>query len=208
MRLQGLLLFLFVPIAFWLLLAQPGDVRVSVAAGAVILATLRFLAAPFEAKTRSIRCIWSGAEIAPGCGYRVHRGGSEETYNSYNDGMRDRAAKLFTFAQKFAWPLRILLIGPIAWYVGAELAGASGVEGIPAHEINVAVLQGGLALFGLVTAIGHLFVEAIPHHARDAVRFPFGIHNVYLLGIRATLCIMFAVSVWWAVEAARFLAQR
>lgn len=208
LRLQALLLYLVVPLAFWLLLAEPGDARIAVVAGALLLIGLRFVAAPFIEKTHGVRCIWTGAEIAPGCGYRVITNGREWTFNSYLDALRDRAAKLFTFAQKFAWPLRIAYIGPIAYYVAAELARTSGIGAAPSHGTNALVLKGALAVAALATFVGFRFVTPTPHHAKDAVRFPFGIHNVALLGMRWTLAVLLIVGLWWTVDVARALAAR
>lgn len=206
LRFKGLLLFLVVPVAFWLLLAQPVDARVAVVAGAILLAGLRFVAIPFVRDTHGRRCIWTGAEIAPGCGYRVVTGGREWTFHSYNDPMRDHAARFFTFAQKFAWPLRLAFFGPIAFYVVAELLRAFGLGAAPSHRTNVLVLEGVLAVAALGTVFGPRFVTPIPHHAKDAVHFPFGIHTVALLGIRWTRAVLLVVGVVWLVDVARTLA--
>ncbi|MFG0316511.1 MAG: hypothetical protein ACF8XB_04500 [Planctomycetota bacterium JB042] len=205
---QGVLLFLIVPIAFWLLLAQPYEPRAALVLGALLLFGLRFLAAPFVRRTHPVKGIWTGGEIAPGCGYRVVTDGREWTFNSFNDPVRDKAAALFTFAQKLAWPLRIAFVGPVAYYVAAEFARVAGVEGVPPHATNVLVLKGVLAVAALGTFVGYRFVQPIPHHAKDPVRFPFGIHNVYLLGMRWTLAVLLVVGLWWTVDVARALAAR
>ena len=44
-----------------------------------------------------------------------------------------------------------------------------------------------------------LFWKTDPGDERDAVPFPFPIHNLALLGIRNTLFVFAGVGIWWLI---------
>jgi hypothetical protein len=199
MRLQGLVLFLFIPLVLWLFVAQPGNDLVALLAGVAIMFGHRFIAAPFVDKFIDRRCVWSGAEIAPGCGYRVTSSGATRTFNSYTDSVRDHTARFFTFAQQFAWPLRIAILGPLAFYLVMEIARAAGAE-VTSRALNLVVFQGLIGLTTLTTFIAYRFVKPIPH-MKGPVTFPFPVHNVALLGIFWTLLVFAGVGAWWVYSA-------
>lgn len=203
LRLQGLLLFLCIPLVLYLLLCEPVQPLAALLVGLAIMFAHRFVARPFMVANLDKRCIWSGAEVAPGCGYKVTSGGETYTFNSYSDGARDQAARFFTFAQKFAWPLRIAILGPLAFYVVVELLRLSGHE-VVSHATAAMVFRGIIGLTTLTTFVAYRFVEPIPH-MKGPVAFPFPVHNVSLLGIRFTLWIFAAVGAWWVVQTIRAL---
>lgn len=205
MRLQGLALFLFIPLVLWLLLAQPGPDLVALLLGVAIMFAHRFLAAPFVDKYLDRRCIWSGEEIAPGCGYKITSSGVTRTFNSYNDVVRDQTARFFTFAQKFAWPLRIAILAPLSFYLVMEILRAAGVNAT-SHTVNLIVFQGLVGLTTLTTFIAYRFVKPIPH-MKGPVLFPFPAHNVALLGIFWTLLVFGTVGAWWIWTAGRALVS-
>lgn len=204
LRLQGFVLFLFIPLVLWLLLAQPFHALGAVLAGVALMVLHRFVAIPHMVKNLDYRCLWSGQEVAPGCRYRVVSSGVERSFNFYVDGMRDSAAKFLTYAQKFAIPLRVAILGTLAYYVVAELLRLAGVGAMPSHETNSMVFRGIIGLTTLTTFIAYRFVEGIPH-MKGPVKFPFPIHNLFLLGIFWTLLIFGAVGAWWVVDVARTL---
>ncbi len=187
LRFEGLLLFLVVPAALYLLLAQPVHPLGSIVVAVLLLFGHRFLADPFIDRTIDRRCLWTGAEIAPGCGYRVVSGGTERVFHCYTDQKRESAAKFLTFTQRFAWPLRAIVFGSIGYYVGAEVARTLDVPNAVPHDVNVIILEGVLGLTALATVVAYRFVKPIPHHAPAPVRFPFAVHHVALLGIFWTL---------------------
>lgn len=199
MRLQGLALFLFIPLVLWLFLAQPGPDLVALLAGVAIMFGHRLLASPFVDRNLDKRCIWSGEEIAPGCGYKVTSSGQTRTFNSYNDAYRDHASRFFTFAQQFAWPLRIAILAPLAFYLVMEILRAVGVNAT-SHALNAVVFQGVIGLTTLTTFVAYRFVKPIPH-MKGPVNFPFPAHNVALLGIFWTLLVFATVGAWWIYTA-------
>ena len=72
---QGLLLFLFIPLVLFLFLRQPLGPGWSVAVGVAIMLGHRFVAAPWMAKFADVRCLWCGRVGARGPGRRCRRGG-------------------------------------------------------------------------------------------------------------------------------------
>lgn len=203
LRLEGLLLFSFIPAVLYLFLRQPVHELAALGLGVAIMFGHRLLAVPFMERNLLKRCIWSGAEIAPGCGYRVTSGGVERTFNSYIDPYRDHAARFFTFAQKYALPLRVLILGTLAYYLLAEILRALGVLPI-SHATNAAIFQGVIGLTMVLVFLLHRFVEPIPHN-KGPVQFPFPVHNVFLLGIRWTLLVFAGVGAWFTVNAVRYV---
>ncbi len=199
LRLQGIALFLFIPLVLYLFVAQPGPDLVALIAGVAIMFAHRFVAAPFVDKHIEKRCIWSGQEIAPGCGYKVTSSGVTRTFYSFSDEYRDHAARFFTFAQKYAWPLRIAILGPLAFYLVMELLAAAGVH-VTSHAVDLIVFQGIIGLTTLTTAITYRLVEPIPH-MKGPVNFPFPVHNIALLGIFWTLVVFGTVGIWWIYQA-------
>jgi hypothetical protein len=203
LRLQGLALFLFIPVVLYLFLVQPLHPLGALLAGIVIMFAHRFIAAPFVDAHLDKRCVWSGAEIAPGCGYKVNSSGQVRTFNSYSDDVRDQAGRFFTFAQKFAWPLRIAILAPLAFYLVMESLRLAGHE-ITSHEINVLVFRGMIGLTTLTTFIAYRFVTPIPH-MKGPVNFPFPVHNVALLGIAWTLLVFAGVGAYWVFRSVQTL---
>jgi hypothetical protein len=204
LRLQGVVLFLFIPLVLWLMLAQPVHPLGALLTAVALMFAHRFIAVPYMEKNLEYRCLWCGQEIAPGCRYRVVSSGVERAFNFYIDGMRDKAARFLTYAQKFALPLRVLILGTLAYYVIAEILRLAGVSAMPSHETNSLVFRGIIGLTTLTTFIAYRFVEGIPH-MKGPVKFPFPIHNLFLLGIFWTLLIFGAVGAWWVVDVVRTL---
>jgi hypothetical protein len=200
LRFHGLLLFLLLPLATWLLFAEPVHALGALACGVALLIALRFAALAHLKRNVLLRCAWSGSEIAPGCGYRVTSAGAEHMLNFETDQKREAAARLFTFTQKFAWPLRIAVAGPALYYVAAETLRLLGVAGVPGHAVNAAVAAGLLGLAAIVTFVAHRFVEPIPH-MKGPVLFPFPVQVPFLLGVQWTL-LVFALAGAWGIFAA------
>jgi hypothetical protein len=203
LRLQGLLLFLFIPLVLFLFLVQPFHPLAALLIGVALMFGHRLIAAPFVDRNLDFRCIWSGEEIAPGCQYKVTSSGETRTFNAYNDPRRDKAGRFFTFAQKFAWPLRIAILGPLAFYLVMEILRLSGNE-VTSHALNAAIFQGLIGLTTLTTFVAYRFVDPIPH-MKGPVKFPFPVHNVALLGIGWTLWVFAVVGAIWIYQAVRAL---
>lgn len=202
LRLQGLALFLFIPLVLFLFLKQPYGV-VGLIAGIVIMLGHRFVAAPFIEKNIGIRCIWSGAEIAPGCVYKIDASGKSWPFNSYSEALRDKVATFFTFTQKLFWPLRIAILGPVIFFVVMELLRHFGME-VTSATTNNLVFRGVIGFTTLATFIAYRFVEPIPH-MKGPVKFPLPVHNLGLLGVFWTLLVFGAVGAWWVYDVAMAL---
>lgn len=200
LRLQGLALFLFIPAVLYLFLAQPGG-WVGLVVGVVLMLGHRLVAVPFVLRNIERRCVWSGAEIAPGCVYKVEASGRTWDFHHYNEARRDKAARFFTFAQKLYWPLRIAILAPLAFFLVMELLRHFGMEVTDATTNNL-VFRGVIGATTLTTFIAHRFVAPIPH-MKGPVKFPLPVHNLALLGIFWTLLVFAGVGAWWVIDVLR-----
>lgn len=199
LRLQGLALFLFIPLVLFLFLNQPFGVA-GLIAGIIIMLGHRFIAGPWVERTLGVRCIWSGAEIAPGCVYKIDASGKIWPFNSYSEALRDRGGRFFTFAQKFYWPLRVAILGPVVFFLVMELLRHFGME-VTSFHTNSMVFRGVIGLTTLTTFIAYRFIEPIPH-MKGPVKFPFPAHNLALLGVRWTLVVFGVVGAVWVYRVA------
>jgi hypothetical protein len=197
LRLQGLLLFLVLPLAIYLLVSQPCWPLPALLVGVGLLLSHRFLASPFVRQKLWQRCVWTGAEIAPGCEYRIRARGGEWVFRAFSERERDRAARFFTFCHRYAWLLRIVFLGPLAFYVVMEILRLTGIAGGTSSDVNRMVFLGTIGLACLLVYVACRLVEPIPHHAKEIVSFPFGVHVFALLGISWTLLIFAFTGAWW-----------
>ena len=207
LRLQGFALFLFIPAVLALFLLQPVHAAGALVLGLVLMVVHRFLAMKHLQQNIDKRCLWCGAEIAPGCKYRVVSSGVERSFNFYVDAMRDSGAKFLTYAQTYALPLRIAILGTLAYYLVAEFLRIAGVAAVPSHETNSLIFRGVIGLTTLTTFIAYRFVEGIPH-MKGPVKFPFPIQNLFLMGIFWTLLVFAGVGAWWVIDVVRILIAR
>ncbi len=212
LRLQGVLLFLFIPLVLWLFLAQPKWPAVALAAGVVIMLAHRRLAGPFLAKNVSLRSAWTGAELpqaeagAPRFVYRVLASGREWPMHFSSEAERERAARFFTLAHEALLPLRFAILAPLLYFLVMESLRIGGVVGDTAAVDNW-IFRGMIGATTLTVALGYRFVDSIPPE-RGPVRFPFPVHNVFLLGGRWTLVIFGAVGAWWIIDVGIHVIRR
>ncbi len=209
LRLEGLLLFvLTLLLPLYLLLAQPLAPFPCLLCGAVLLYFGRFLAALHLRRTRWKRCIWSGAEIAPGCDLEVRASGLEYVFHAYHEPQRARAERFFTLAERWFWPLRAVILGPLLFYVAAEAWRLLGLPGAPRHETNLLVLEGVAGLAGLAALAALPLVPPPARGARASARFPFPAHTVSLLGVLPALVVLSAAAAWATAAAALEVSRR
>ncbi|MBI4878596.1 MAG: hypothetical protein HY812_02910 [Planctomycetes bacterium] len=209
LRLEGLLLFvLTMALPLCLLLAQPIEPLASLFCGVLLLLCGRFLAAPHLARNREKRCIWSGAEIAPGCDLGVRASGAEYVFHTYHEPERERAARFFALAERCFWPLRAAILGPLACYAVAEALRLLDAPGAPRRETSLLVLEGvaGLACLAALAALP--FVPPPARGARASLRFPFPAHSVSLLGVLPALVVVGAAAACGAAAAALEVSRR
>jgi len=200
-RVPGVLLFLFIPLVLFLFVSEPVSAGGSHLLGVAIMFAHRLAARPYMLANLSRRCLWCGAAVETG--ERVPAGdrGGPLVFSACAPACRDRALVFVAFAER--WRAFFLAgIGvPLAVFVATGLLAAAGVE-VLSREARLVIFRGVIAATVLSAALLHR-TEPLPTRSP---RFPFPIHNVFLLGIRLTLAVFLVVGALWLVQTALILA--
>jgi hypothetical protein len=206
--LQGLLLFLCIPLVLFLFLRQPLGPGWSVALGVAIMGGHRFLAAPWMAKFADVRCLWCG-RVAVSTRIPIVAGGRLWELTACSQEHAGQVARFLRFLHRFRTPVRAGIVLPLAWLLVASLASAAGRPLLP-HDTNALI-------FRVLVAATVLSAATVPFVTRSAgparsgmdaiaesqpLRCPLPLHNLFLLGIRNTLWIFRVVGAWWVVDGA------
>ena len=202
--LQGILLFLFIPLVLFLLLRQPAGPGWSVLIGLAIMFGHRFLAAPWMAKFADVRCLWCG-RVGAGRPLPVVSGGREWRMTACSESHATLVAKFLGVASRFRVPIAAGIFLPLAWLLLASLASAAG-RPLAAHDTVALVFR--LVVAATVVAASMapwLPTSATSPAAGSAVpgaplHCPFPLHNFFLLGIRNVLWVFRLVGTWWLVD--------
>jgi hypothetical protein len=202
---QGLLLFLFIPVVLFLFLRQPLGPGLSVAVGVAIMLGHRFVAAPWMAKFADVRCLWCG-RVGVDSHFEVLAGGRRWPMSACSEGHAGEVARFLGFLQRFRAPIAAGIFLPLAWLLVASLASAAGWP-LLAHDTNALI-------FRLVVAVTVVSAATVPFARagrklaqRGSLRCPFPLHNLFLLGIRNVLWVFRVVGAWWLVDGAWRLVQ-
>jgi hypothetical protein len=201
---QGLLLFLFIPLVLLLFLKQPLGPGLSVAIGVVIMLGHRFFAAPWVAKFADVRCLWCG-RVGVSIRVPVMAGGRLWTMSACSEGHAGQVRRFLRFVQNRRAPIAAGIFLPLAWLLVASLASAAGWPLLP-HDTNALVFRVVVATT-VVSASVFPFVGP-PSPVRspaEPLNCPFPLHNLFLLGIRNTLWIFRIVGLWWVLDGMRRL---
>jgi hypothetical protein len=195
LTIQGALFFLFIPLVLFLFLRQPLGPGPSAALGIVIMLGHRLVAAPWMAKFADARCLWCG-RVGVSRSVRVAAGGREWVLGACNDRHARSIAKFLTllFAGRAVIALGIFV--PLAVLVGNSLAAAAGHPFVT-HDAAALFFRVVVALTVVGASLGYLAVS----RTAEALRCPFPLHNLFLLGIRNTLWVFRIVGAWWIVDA-------
>jgi hypothetical protein len=207
MRLQGVLLFLFVPLVLGLLLRQPLGPGWSVGLAIAIVFGHRLVAEPWAAKFADVRCLWCG-RTGGGRAVPVLAGGRQWQMLACSEAHAARISRFLGFLVRFRTPIGLGIGLPLAWLVVASLAAAAG-RPLLSHAANALVFR--LVVAATVVAaslapfVGPAAGAGDPRPASgsprpEPLRCPFPIHNLSLLGIGHTLWIFRAVGAWWLVD--------
>ena len=204
--LQGLVLFLFVPLVLFLFLRQPLGPGWSVAIGVAIMLGHRFVAAPWMAKFADVRCVWCGRVGAP-IPVPIEAGGRLWTMSACSQRDAALVGRFLRFVYRWRAPIGAGIFLPLAWLLIASLAIAAGRPLLP-HDVNAAIFRIVVALT-VASAATIPFVyrhwetgSALRTNGADGppLRCPFPLHNLFLLGIRNTLWIFRIVGAWWIAD--------
>jgi len=195
--LQGMLLFLFIPLVLFLYLRQPLGPAVSIFVGLAIMVGHRFLAAPWMARHATERCLWCGrpiGEASEGHRFAVSAGRRTETVAACNRIHWDLAARFLTFITRCRLPIALGIFVPLVVLLVSSLALAAGRPLVP-QQWNTWQFK---TVVAATVVLASLAYRSVPR-AASSLRSPFPLHNLFLLGIRNTLWVFRLVGAWWLV---------
>ncbi len=201
---QGVALFLFIPLVLFLLLQQPLGPGWSVAIGLAIMFGHRYLAEPWAAKFSDVRCLWCG-RVGVSRAVDVVAGGRTWPTRACSERHAELARRFLGFVFMFRVPIAVGIFAPLAWLLAASLAAAAGRPLLP-HETNALVFRVVVAATVVVASCSP-FMPGGAEHSDAPAHCPFPLHNLVLLGIGNTLWVFRLVGAWWLVDALIRLAR-
>lgn len=192
LALQGAALFAFIPLVLFLYLQLPLGPGPSLLVGLAIMFGHRLVAAPWMARHGTQRCLWCGRVGAPAVALTVRTGGRDVMLAACGEAHAALAGRFLTFvARRRVWiaigifaPLALLLLGTAALALGHPFI---------AHGWNKIQFRTIVALTVVGVSVGYRSVSA----PAAPLRSPFPLHNLFLLGIRATLWVFRIVGALW-----------
>jgi hypothetical protein len=193
---RGILLFAFIPLTLYLFVQHPLGIVISFSIGLFFMFTHRFAAAPFMERHREARCLWCG-RAAPGraaIDVATRRSARRFAVCGVRCEANVRAFAGFVDAHRRA--IAVAIFVPLGYYLAAGFAAAAFGAGLP-EEVNRCLLQAPIALTVVLVAL--LYRRG---RSPQAPRVPFPIHNLFLLGIRATLAVFLVMGLVWLGQVA------
>ncbi len=197
LTLQGILLFLFIPLVLFLYLRQPLGPPLSILIGLGIMFGHRFIAAPWMARHATERCLWCGRGLRAQNGVRtfqVSTRGGERTCAACNETHFDLAGRFLSFVWRHRPPIAVGIFLPLLVLLLASLSLAGGHPLLP-QAWNTWQFKTIVALTVVLTSLTYRTVS----HPDESLRSPFPLHTLFLLGIRNTLWVFRLVGAWWLV---------
>lgn len=199
LHLCGIALFLFIPIVLFLFLKYPFGILPSFGVAIFIMIAHRFVAIPFMNRFLHDRCLWCGRTSRERVRLNVQCSSKEIEFEFCAESCINRAKRFFDFCSQYAVFLRAGIFIPLLWYVIAMSLDALNIFHFP-REWNKFIFQ----FFIACTVVTISFLNRIGKET-DAPKFPFPIHNLFLLGILNTLQVFRYVGIWWIVASLIFL---
>ena len=202
-RVVGVLLFLGIPLTLWFFVTEPIGSGASLAVGVFLMLSHRFVARPWMLGRLSRRCLFCGRAVSPEASEPVAAGdrGGPLVFRACSPRCRDSALRFVAFAERW----RVLYLAgigaPLVFLLLTGALAAFGLE-VVSSETRIVVFRGVIAATVISAAL--LFrTEPLPERSP---RFPFPIHNLFLLGIRWTLVVFVVVGTAWLVQTALLIA--
>ena len=203
LALTGAALFAFIPIVLFLYLQLPLGPGPSLLLGAALMLGHRFVASPWMARHAPARCLWCGRVGTAAVLMPIRAVGREWTLAACGEAHAALAGRFLTFVtRRRAWiaagifaPLAVLLAGTAALALGHPFI---------TPEANRQQFRVVVAL--TVVGVSLAYRTALVPDPR--LRSPFPLHNLFLLGIRATLWVFRVVGAFWLTLGALALARR
>lgn len=198
MHTTGILLFLFIPLVLFLFLRFPYGILPSFLVAILIMVAHRFVARPYFLNNLNHRCFWCGRTGAVRKPVQIQSGVLLELQLCENHCM-DRGRRFFDFCSRFGWPIRAGIFIPLLWYVATMVFVGFHLISFPL-DWNRFIFQFTIAITVVSVALGFRLGRDV-----HPTRFPFPIHNLFLLGARNVLVIFFLVGAWWIFIGIQFL---
>ncbi len=197
LRIQGIGLFIFIPIVLVLYLVYPLGVLPSILLGMGLMFGHRFIARPWMMKNINKRDIWTGNLLEKTeHKFQLIEGKEELLFYASTEKNRTEAVKFFNFLRKYRFIAGPAILGTVFWYlVSVLLAEAS--ESLRYLSMDHMVL-----IFKMVIAVTVILVSILYKTAdtQTPVKAVFPVHNLFLLGISWTLWIFRLVGIYWVVK--------
>lgn len=194
LRLQGIALFLFIPMVLVLYLRMPLGPAVSLGVGIVLMVGHRFVARPWFQSHLTARCFWCGAARVAAKAAFASRGETIEA-RGCGPGHAENILGFARFVARVRVPLVLLILGPVAFYLAN---GAATFSGLPAVSWEAARWGFKVPIAAAVVTVSFAWPLGRGFDTVPAVEFP--VHNLFLLGIGNTLWIFRLVGLWWLGE--------
>ena len=199
---QGAALFAFIPLVLYLYLQLPLGPSLSLAAGAGIMLSHRFVAAPWMDRHGRERCLWCGRSLQSGEPIEIAAGGIRHALAVCGPAHRDLTGRFFTFVARFRLPIAAGIFLPLLLLLAGTLALAVGHPFIQ-REWNNLQFRMVVAFTVAGTSLAYLMVR----RPAQPLGCPFPLHNLFLLGVRNTLWVFRIVGAWWLAAGIRTLAS-
>jgi hypothetical protein len=196
----GILLFLFIPLVLFLFLRHLFGIQISFLIAILIMAGHRFLAIPFMEHYRSHRCLWCGRTSRARTNVEI-QAPKAIVFQFCEGSCVENGKRFIDFCETRKAMLKIGIFIPLIWYVVTMLLISFGMFSFPTNW-NQFIFRFFIAC--TVVSISFLYKNGKP---TDSLRFPFPIHNLFLLGIRNTLIVFRLVGIWWIAAGLYFLYQ-
>jgi hypothetical protein len=193
--LQGMALFVFIPLVLWLFLAQPIGPGWSLALGIGIIVGHRAVAGPWAARHARERCLWCGRPGGVTREMPVLSGGRTVVFGVCDEGHENSARRFFGFVDGHRVLIALGIFVPLLLLLGGTLLRSLGITSLP-HDINTRQFRAAVAATVVVASLAY---RTAPPSLTPRSAFP--VHNLFLLGIRNTLWVFRIVGAWWLAAA-------
>jgi hypothetical protein len=193
----GVLLFAFIPLVLFLYVQHPLGILASYALGIAIMFTHRFAAVPFMERFRGVRCLWCGRRATPGEPLEVETRSSAVRFVVCDARCAGRTRRFAGFVNAHRLAIGLAIFVPLTAYLAMGIVRAITDVGVP-EPLERSLLQAPIALAVVTVALAH---RAGPEPA-GRPRLPFPVHNLFLLGVRATLVVFTVVGFFWLAQVA------
>src|SRR5262245_49388015 len=192
LALQGAALFAFIPLVLFLYLQLPLGPAASLLIGLGIMLSHRFAASPWMARHARDRCLWCGRAGPMPVPLPILAGRRTWTLAACGEAHAALAGRFLTFVHRRRLLIALGIFAPLALLIAGTAALALG-RPFMAHEWNRLQFRTIVAVTVVGASLGY---RTVPSPATP-LRGAFPLHNLYLLGIRATLWVFRIVGAVW-----------